>query len=220
MSRLSGSVPGHLLAGWISCLTALFPSIVNATNQQEWQFKVYLDDRPIGYHNFTLTQTGDSDQLNTNAEFDVTFLKFNVFKYRHENVEHWNNQCLKSIASTTDENGKQFRVQGTSRSNGFQLATNEGESTLPHCISTFAYWNKSFLEHDRLLNSQTGEYLEVAVNDLGEQTIKVGNRSVSANRYKLTADTLNIELWYSDAGQWLALQSITSKGRVLRYVIE
>jgi len=220
MSRLSRSVPGHLLAGWISCLTALFPSIANATNEQEWHFKVYLDDRPIGYHNFRLTESSDYAQLNTHAEFDVTFLKFNLFKYRHENVEHWNNQCLKSIASTTDENGKLFRVQGTSNSNGFQLATNAGESTLPHCISTFAYWNKSFLQHDRLLNSQTGEYLEVAVNDLGEQTIKVGNRSVSANRYKLTAEKLDIELWYSGDDQWLALQSITSNGRVVRYVIE
>ena len=50
---------------------------------------------------------------------------------------------------------------GTITDDGFQLSTNEGDTTLPGCISTFAYWDKSFLQHDQLLNSQTGEYLEV-----------------------------------------------------------
>ena len=202
-----------------SFVTAL-SAAANTASENEWRFRVYLDDKPIGYHHFTITQAGEQEQLTTHANFDVTFLKIPLFKYRHDNVEHWDKQCLDSIASTTDENGKLFRVDGVATDNSFQLSTNAGEATLPACISTFAYWDKSFLQHDRLLNSQTGEYMEVDVDDLGEQEIMIRNTRVPAKRYKLTADKLDIELWYSRNDQWLGLQSTTDKGRLLRYSIE
>jgi len=40
------------------------------------------------------------------------------------------------------------------------------------------------------------------------------------NRYRLTADKIDIEVWYSGNDQWLGLQSTTDKGRLIRYIIE
>jgi hypothetical protein len=207
-------------AGLISICALLIPVTASASAGQEWNFRVYLDDKPIGYHHFRITQAGEHELLTTQAQFDVKFLTITVFKYRHENAELWDSQCLSSIASTTDENGKLFRVEGAATEKGFQLSTAAGEATLPPCISTFAYWDESFLRHDRLLNSQTGEYLEVDVDNLGETSIRLRDTSISANHYKLTGDELDIELWYSRSGEWLALQSTTEKGRLVRYVIE
>ncbi|MGI9321101.1 MAG: DUF6134 family protein [Thiogranum sp.] len=55
---------------------------------------------------------------------------------------------------------------------------------------------------------------------MGKQSIMVSKTSVPADHYRLTADDLDIELWYSNDGQWLGLESTTGKGRRLRYVIE
>jgi len=220
MKRLSCSTPVRLAAGLVYSLTALLPVTANATVEHEWHFKVYLDNKAIGHHYFRVTREGKQERLDTRADFDVTLLKIPFFTYRHENIELWYDQCLTSIASTTNQNGELFSVQGAAKEQGFHLVTNDSETTLPACISTFAYWDKSFLQNDRLLNSQTGEYLEVDVEDLGEKSIRVRNSNVSANHYKLTAEALDIDLWYSGDDQWLALQSTTSKGRVLRYVIE
>jgi len=220
MTGLSTHAAAICKAGLISVCALLIPVTANASAGQEWNFRVYLDDKPIGYHHFKLTQAGEHEQLTTHAQFDVKFLTITVFKYRHENAELWDSQCLNSIASTTDENGKLFRVEGAATEKGFQLSTAAGEATLPACISTFAYWDESFLQHDRLLNSQTGEYLEVDVDNLGEKSIRVRDTNVPANHYKLTGEELDIELWYSRSGQWLALHSTTSKGRLVRYVIE
>lgn len=220
MNSLTKHFPAIFLAGLLSFFASLLPVTANASAVQEWHFSVYLDDKPIGYHHFKLTQTEGHEKLTTRAQFDVKFLKIPLFKYRHKNVEHWNSRCLNSISSTTDQNGKLFRVEGAASDKGFQLTTGAVNSTLPACISTFAYWDKSFLQHDRLLNSQTGEYLEVDVDNLGEQSISVRDTSIPASHYKLTGEKLDIELWYSHNGQWLALQSTTSKGRLLRYVIE
>jgi hypothetical protein len=220
MNHLKRHVPAAFVTGILFCFAAALPVSANLATEQEWRFRVYLDDKPIGYHNFTLAQAGAHEQLTTQAQFDVSFLKIPLFKYRHDNVERWNKSCLESITSTTDENGKLFQVNGTTTDKGFQLSTISGDITLPGCISTFAYWDESFLQHERLLNSQTGEYLDVDVENLGEQSIITGDTPVPATHYRLTGEGLAIELWYSRNGQWLALQSTTLKGRLLRYVIE
>jgi hypothetical protein len=204
----------------LSVIDALFPVAANASVEQEWRFRVYLDDKPIGYHHFTISKAGDLEQVTTHARFDVEFLKISLFKYRHDNTERWSSQCLNSIASTTDQNGTLFSVDGSVTDTGFRLSSSAGDTTLPACISTFAYWDKSFLQHERLLNSQTGEYLEVDVAELGEQSLMVGDASVAVNRYRLTADKIDIEVWYSGNDQWLGLQSTTDKGRLIRYIIE
>lgn len=206
--------------GLIGCIAWLFSLVAAANTQQQWRFSVFLDDKPIGYHNFTLTGDGADRQLTTRANFDVTFFKIPLFKYRHANVEHWSNQCLKSIVSTTDENGKLYRLEGSLTEEAFKLSSNTGATTLPACISTFAYWDKSFLERERLLNSQTGEYQQVEVDYLGEKYISVGDERIPAHHYKLTASDLDIDLWYSRSDEWLGLQSTTSSGRMLRYVVD
>jgi len=204
----------------LCALVLLVPLAASAGTGKEWRFRVYLDDREIGYHHFRLTQDGPETALLARAEFDVTFLGIPVFSYRHENTEVWDGQCLQDIRSTTVENGERFRVEGTANGEAFRLSTRGGEQTLPACVSSFAYWDKAFLQHDRLLNPQTGEYLDVETRYLGEQTIRVHDQATAARHYRLNAGETGIDLWYSKEGQWLALEATTRGDRLLRYRIE
>ena len=58
------------------------------------------------------------------------------------------------------------------------------------------------------------------VSDLGQQLITVRDAEQLANRYRLDTGDAAIDLWYSERGRWLALQSTTRSGRLLRYVME
>jgi len=212
------SLHGNLMY-WLMCFALLLSSGVQAASK-EWRFRVYLDDREIGYHHFRLTENGSETRLTTRAELEVTVLRIPVFSYTHENTERWNGGCLESIASVTDENGELYRVAGDAAADGFRITTNTGESVLPGCISTFAYWNRSFLQRRSLLNSQTGEYVDVEVDYIGERLISAGNTTLPAHQYRLQGEDLELELWYSQEGDWLALQSSVEGGRLLRYEIE
>ena len=216
----TNTVSSRFASGCTACLLALLPVTGFGNVEQEWRFRVYLDDREIGHHHFSLTRDGEEERLATVAKFDVTFLKVPLFKYRHDNVERWTGNCLQQIHSSTDQNGTQYRVQGQATANGFQITTNTDEQQLPPCISTFAYWDRAFLKHGRLLNSQTGEYLDVDVAYLGEKSLPVEDDSRLAHQYRLTAKELDIEIWYSNDDHWLALQSTTQGGRQIRYVAE
>ncbi len=211
MNRVARFHWGPLLAA--GCLSAANGSVAQA----QWRFSVYLDDREIGYHDFSLARTADGDRLRSEARFDVRLLRIPIYRYAHDAVEYWNGACLQRIDATTDDNGKLLSVQGRAEGGEFIVTTDEGRQVLSGCVMSFAYWDTRILSARRLLNAQNGDYLDVEVAALGPDVVSLGDQQVTARRYRLAADELLIDLWYSDDRQWLALQSKTPGGRTLSY---
>jgi hypothetical protein len=188
-----------------------------ASTPREWRFDVFLGDKAIGTQVYRVTAEGPRERVRTEAAFDVNFLFVNAYSYRHRDEEVWERGCLASIESTTDDNGKPYRLTGTSASDGFAIQTQASRATLPDCVRTFAYWNPEYLKAQRLLNAQTGEYENVTLRPLGEETVEVRGERRPARRYALVGPTMRIDLWYSPDNDWLALES--KKGsRTIRYV--
>jgi len=206
-------------SGILLVLATLFSMPVLANQEQQWRFRVFLDDQPIGYHDFRLrSQSDNSQQLEIDARFDVKFLFFTAYRYRHSNTEVWQNRCLQRIEARTDDNGQRYVVHGSHQAGSFNLATGEQAMTADGCIKTFAYWDPSILRADRLLNAQTGEFVDVRTDLLGEDTIEVRGQPVTARHYRLRGEGIEIDLWYAVEGnRWLALQSMTDSGRTLSY---
>ena len=91
----------------------------------------------------------------------------------------------------------------------------------PHwkVLYTAAFTNSGniALQDTQLLNSQTGAYQPVEVALIGRESIDVAGEPVVADRYSLNAEGLDLDLWYTPEGEWLALTSTVEKGRQLRY---
>lgn len=198
-------------------LSALLPHNASASPGKEWHFEVFLDDDPIGFHHFQLDTSGDSRVLRGAAQFRVKLLGFTVYDYSHENLERWQHDCLQHIEARTDDNGEDLFVRGSSNGEGMLLQSSSGSRDMPGCIMSFAYWNPAILDQQQLLNAQTGEYLDVEVKPLGEQTLQLQGRAVPALHYRLRTNENDIELWYSSDRDWLALSTTTSGGRQLHY---
>jgi hypothetical protein len=182
-----------------------------------WQFRVYLDDREIGYHHFYLAENGDVKQLRSVASFEYKLLFVKLFHYEHKNLETWSGDCLQSIDSQTDANGKPFSVDGRRSDGQFLVNATAGDATLPECVMTFAYWNPAFLDQQRLLNTQDGEFLDVEISNPVFEELEVQGQARPSYRYRLAAGALNLDLWYSTENEWLALESEVQGGRKLRY---
>ena len=52
---------------------------------------------------------------------------------------------------------------------------------------------------------------------IGDEILIVRGQPVEAMRFKLTADDVDLTLWYSSDNEWLALRSIAKGGHVIRY---
>ncbi len=182
-----------------------------------WDFNVYLNDKRIGKHLFEVTSVDGHERVQSTARFKYTILRIPAYRYEHSNQERWSDGCLQGIDANTNANGKRIQVSGQMTGSSFVVDSGESELSLPECVMTFAYWNPAFLEQARLLNPQTGKYMDVNVEELAGEVLEVRGQKVPATRYRLTADKVDMTLWYSGDRQWLALESVAKGGRIIRY---
>ena len=202
----------------ITLLMALLAmSIPVLAAEKEWRFRVFLDEKEIGYHDFVLQELDNQQKLQSQANFEYRFMFVKLFGYEHENTETWAGDCLTEIESRTDANGEHFQVNGSLQGDYFVLSGTAGEAELPSCSMTFAYWNPVFLQQDRLINVQNGEVLDIEVSEPELVQLEVRGVLQPAWRYQLGAGEMKIELWYSENNEWLALETDARGGRRLRY---
>jgi hypothetical protein len=200
----------------IALLLMLLPLGAHA---QQWTFGVYLDDKWIGTHRFTVERDppGDTLRVTSNAEFKVTVMRIPVFRYHHAAVEIWRAGCLESIDTETRVNGKQTSLTGKRSASGFDVdvTSSDGDQrkALPACIASYAYWDADTLRaHRDLLNGQTGAY-----EPINQVLVDAPDRSL----LELKGGDFEIDVSYETGdGRWVALHTTTADGRALEYRLE
>lgn len=198
----------------------LLASLPAAAQPRAWDFQVFLDDAPIGYHRFTLNDERDGRTMKTEARFEVKVLFVTVYRYVHEASEFWRGNCLAKLDARTNDDGARLVTGAVAEGKGLTVSTARGNATLEGCVMSFAYWNPQILRQSQLLNVQTGEYQAVSIAVIGDENIAVRGAPVAAKRYRITGPKNPIDLWYSADSDWLALESTVSGGRRLRYLIK
>ena len=190
---------------------------------KEWAFDVYLDKTKMGTHTFVLN---DANMMTSSAKFKVKVLFINAYNYNHVSKEQWQNDCLNSIEAETTENKINTKVSGKLEDGAFNIRANDAQNqALPACVMTFAYWNPKTLTQTKLLNPQNAEYLNTKIKQIGTETIDVKGKQVETTHYLLQGLSeekikLNIDLWYDQNKNWVALQSTTPEGYKVIYKLK
>ncbi len=176
-------------------------------------FHALLDDKPIGDHTFTVVADGATRHVTSEADFVVKFLGFSAYRYRHRAEERWVGDCLESLASTTDDDGKPASVRLERSGDVDRIATAVDTRTAAGCLMSYAYWNPALFAQTRLLNPQTGQLDAVRVERAGTGTIQVDGRAVAATRWRIVAPDSPIDVWVSAQGDWIGLDSMVAQGK-------
>lgn len=184
----------------------------------EWDFRVLLDDAPIGEHRFALATAGDERKLVSEARFAVKLLGVTVYRYQHSATEMWRGDCLRRLSSKTDDDGTPEKVSAEAAGdNALAVTTPKGTQAVEGCVMSFAYWNPAIRTQARLLNAQSGKLEAVQVSRAGSGTVEVRGQPVAATRWRIATDAQPIDVWYSAQGEWLGLDSTVSGNRKLSY---
>ena len=188
--------------------------ISNSTYAEEWNFDAILNDKVIGQHTFIY----EDEKTISNANFKFEYL-FMDFIYQHKSTETWQEGCLKTISSKTDDDGDLYEVSGHIGTDRFLVTTNNKTSELPSCVMTFAYGNPKILEQKKLMNSQSGEYLDVDIQFIREENHIVKGEDILTDLWRIEANIddgdLLIHLWYDKNMNWVSLKSQTPIGDML-----
>lgn len=202
-----------------ACIATLLLLLPLGAHAQQYLFGVYLDDKRIGTHRFTVERdaTGNVERVTSKAEFAVKVLSIPVFRYQHSAVENWRAGCLESIDTETHVNGKRMSLTGRRNAAGFEVdvSSSDGEHrhALPACIASYAYWDADTLrQHRELLNGQTGAYQPVE-----QVLVAESERSL----LELKGNDFEIDVSYDNGeGRWISLETTTQDGRALHYRLE
>lgn len=183
-----------------------------------YAFTAFLDGKPIGEHRFTVAADGARRHVTSEADFAVKILGFTAFRYHHHAEERWVGECLAGLVSSTDDDGKPASVRLDRAGDANEIVTATGRKSEPGCLMTYAYWNPALREQKRLLNPQTGQVDAVKVERLRAGAVAVGGKDVAATAWRISGGESPIDVWISDQGDWVGLDSKVGKGsHVLTY---
>lgn len=189
-----------------------------AASVREWRFDVTADGVAIGTHQFIVRDQGNTHTVQSDMHFRLRLLAFDAYQYEHHATETWQDDCLSSLETQTNERGKVTAVRGHRDPDRFEVDGVAGPTHLPPCVMTFAYWNPRVLTQSHLINAQTGAWTPVTNENLGREEIIVRGQPHRADHYRLRTQKNQIDLWYSaDRGDWLAMRTRTNGGHVLAY---
>ncbi|MDA0785695.1 MAG: DUF6134 family protein [Proteobacteria bacterium] len=180
------------------------------------RFEVDFDGRPIGEHALTFESQPDGS-LNVAIDIDlaIKFGPFTVFSYSQQNRTRWRGGQLVSLQSETDDDGTQHRLRAIAEAGALRVLTEEATFKVTASMLPSTYWMASTVHQNQLLNSQTGELLEIAVRKLGRTSVAGPAGAIPATHYRMDGD-LEIDLWYDDSDVLVGL-AFEARGAQVAY---
>lgn len=175
------------------------------------------DDR-IGTHRIRFTREGDALHVAIDVDIKVKFLFFTAFTYEHRVRETWRDGRLVALETTTVRNGDEARVTGRAVGQMFEVTAADGAvKRLPADILPTTYWHPRTRSADMLINSQTGEAMDVTIRP-ADTAIGLGPPwgEVEARRFDISGQR-DWSLWYDPAGCLLSVSFTGKDGSVISY---
>lgn len=219
-----------LLPAGLSAAEANFETELLATSVAEvlpvWQpggetmisFDVLRKGKPFGQHNVLFEPTADGGFTATSdVELTAKIGPITVYKYRHDSVETWKDGRLVGLESNTRKEGSDLSARADVTEDGLSVEGSVHSEVYPADIIPANHWNIAQLYATTMLSTEGGQPLDVAVTNLGSDTLTIAGQDVAATKFELRSD-LTIFLWYDDSGRWLKL-SLTARGQPIEYVL-
>ncbi len=169
-------------------------------------FNVFRDDALVGKHQITFTKLGEGRfRVNARLKLQVNFLSFPVYKLQYKSNAIWHRGKLKSLNSTTNDDGEIFTINVIKKNNRLIVVTKNKEFQTDVDILPTNHWNPEVLTKNNLINTLTGELSSVQITKLGKEKIDIRDKSIFATKYQYSG-SINTFVWYSDRGNWVKMK--------------
>lgn len=198
----------------------------DAVAPQPWSVKdgavidytVLRKGKPFGSHVLTFKkQSDDGFTVRSDVDLDVKLGPISLFKYRLDTTETWQGGKLIGLSGKTNNDGNKARVSASADGDTLNVDGTKFEGELPTSIIPSSHWNIRQVYSDRMLSTESGEVLDIEIEIIGTETVKVGSGAVDATHYRLISD-INVDLWYDDQSRWVKLK-FEVDGQNIEYVL-
>lgn len=187
-------------------------------------FQVYRNQNLIGTHELLIKKKNSSTEVNIKIKFDVSFLGFKIYEYRHSNTERWIENELIFLESSTNQNGKLMSCTLKKKGGKLDISGTDNIVTLDNNILPSSYWNSVLVKKNKqlkILNTHDCSFINLNVKFLGNE--KIYNDKLFASHYKLrgfesSGAEVDIDLWYDKYDNWVKMRFLKDES-VIDYVL-
>lgn len=208
---MEGRIPSMKKIAFALASLALAPSMASAADLDA-AFDIIRKGDRIGFHAVNVEETGDGGfRVETRIEMKVKLGPVPVFRYKHISTELWRDGSLVSLESTTDNNGKEERLDVRREGDGLLIDGTRYKGEGPADAVPSSYWNKAIVSTRTLLDTQNGRLIDVTVANLGQTSSPTGAK---AEQHRLSG-SVDLNLWY-DGPRWVGADFVV-RGQALTY---
>jgi hypothetical protein len=180
-------------------------------------FTVLRNGSEVGRHEMRFRNEADGLKIDirTNVAVKVAFIT--AYRFEHEGHEIWQNGRLVRLWSKTNDDGTPH-VLDVSAGTGDLSIMADGKQAEKAAVSIPAsLWNERIVQQRSILNTLDGSRMNIAVADMGPETVPVKGQPVPARRYAITGD-LQRELWYDAQNVLVKVRFKAKDGSDIEYL--
>jgi Family of unknown function (DUF6134) len=161
-------------------------------------YEVRIDDQPAGNYQLKIVNHGNDIDVTSDCEVTHRVLVFR-YHYKYHGHEQWTGNKVTAFESVSDDNGKKCSISAHSSAKDIELKVNGKVRNIDGDTLTSSYWHLPGAPFDRLaakfLEVDSGRLFDAELSRLGDEPIKIGERSELCQRYKLHGGD-DATLWY------------------------
>lgn len=178
-------------------------------------FDVTRNGKSFGEHTVRFAVSDGEIKVRNDIELEASLGPIRVFYYAHESDEIWVNGRLSQMDGVTKKDGDTLTLDVEAQGDVLLVDGSGYEGEVPLDIVPSSHWNLNQIKSQKILSSENGEILDVKVEKVGTETVKVGDETLTADRYRLVSD-LTVDLWYDQSGRWVKCQ-FEARGQSIEY---
>jgi hypothetical protein len=188
-----------------------------AANADSQRFTILRDGNEVGVHEVRREAVAGQIRVNSSSRIDVRLLGLNLYRFRYQSREVWDDQGLLSLEVDVDDGGEPFNLSGERVSGRFEWTSDLEDGKHPLPLFPTNHWNPEVLEQDAVLNTLTGSLNRVRIEPQGREMLQLPSAQVPATRYQYQGE-LRLDSWYDAAGRWLGMRFEGRDGSTIEYL--
>jgi len=209
---------GLILGGLAACLPGMARGASPTALLEDCQFELVRKGTRIGTHTVAFERRGSTLQVSSDVTIAVKLAMVTLYRYRQTGIDQWESGKLVAADCVTDDNGTETSLE-LRAANG-RLEGRSAVGRVRYALGTMmdlCFWNPEVVRQPGLIDSQTGEFGTVAMQDGDLTQIEIGGTIIEANHYSLAANKGRAgEVWYDRACR-LQQAVIRTRGEVIEY---
>ena len=182
---------------------------VNHYNKYNYlEYELFRNNKPIGYHKYEFTRSGENLIVNSEVNFKITKLGIDLYNYYAKSEEKYKNGVFIGFESKTNQNKKNkyvnINVDSANKDLIIDGSSYKGKASNDIIIGT--WWNHEIVQKQAQISAVSGRIIEQNVKFIGKEEVKIENKTYKTLKFNFSSSDpslskdkkLNTDVWYEE----------------------